>query len=134
MWRHDPALIAYQPTPGAMASEPRVLARHSLGATPGAATFADLLGSGREAEVLVPDGARLAACAAAAKRFRESRPQGDVLDLTAWSGSRIARATGRTRSLPSPAGWAAPVRRTSSSTAGPARRPGRGRPAAGRGR
>jgi hypothetical protein len=46
MCRHDPALTGFQPTLGAMAEEPRVLARHSLGASPGTATFADLLGSG----------------------------------------------------------------------------------------
>jgi hypothetical protein len=84
MWRHDPALTAYQPTPGAMASEPRVLARHSLGATPGTATFADLLGSGRDAEVLVLAGARLAAYDSAGKRLWESRPEGYVLDRVGW--------------------------------------------------
>src|SRR6185312_6260294 len=85
MWRHDPSLTAYQPTPGAMASEPRVLARHFLGATPGAATFADLLGSGRDAEVLVLAGARLVAYDAAGKRLWESRPEGYVLDRVEWA-------------------------------------------------
>ena len=56
MWRHDPALTGYQPTPGAMAKEPRIVAKHFLGASPGTATFADLLGSGRDAEVLVLGG------------------------------------------------------------------------------
>lgn len=40
-----------------MAKEPRILARHFLGASHGTATFADLLGSGRVAEVLVLAGA-----------------------------------------------------------------------------
>jgi hypothetical protein len=59
MWRYDPALTSYQPTPGAMEKEPRILARHSLGASPGTATFADLIGSGRDFEVLVLAGSRL---------------------------------------------------------------------------
>src|SRR4051794_32062797 len=61
MWRHDTSLTAYQPAPGAMAGEPRVLARHFVGAGTGATTFADLLGSGRDSEVLVLAAARLAA-------------------------------------------------------------------------
>src|SRR5689334_20122408 len=80
MWRHDPALTGYQPAPGAMAREPRILTRHLLGASPGTATFADLLGSGRDAEVIVLAGPRLAAYGTDAERLWESRPQGYVLD------------------------------------------------------
>lgn len=44
-----------------MAKEPRILARHFLEASPGTATFADPLGSGRDAEVLVLAGTSLTA-------------------------------------------------------------------------
>ena len=84
MWRHDPALTGYQPTPEAMAKEPRILARHFLGASPGVPTFADLLGSGRDAEVLVLAAGRLAAYGADGGRLWESRPQGYVLDHVEW--------------------------------------------------
>ena len=84
MWRRDSALTGYQPTPGAMAKEPRVLARLFLGASPGTATLADLLGSGRDSEVLVLAGARLAAYGADGERLWESRPQGYVLDHVEW--------------------------------------------------
>ncbi len=84
MWRHDPALTGFQPTPGAMAKEPHILARHFLGASPGTAAFADLLGSGRDSEVLVLAGARLAAHGVDGKRLWESRPQGYVLDHVEW--------------------------------------------------
>ena len=83
MWRHDPALTGYQPTPGAMTKEPRILARHFLGASPGVPTFADL-GSGRDAEVLVLAGARLTAYGADGKRLWECRPHGYVLDHVEW--------------------------------------------------
>jgi hypothetical protein len=84
MWRHDPALTGYQPTPGAMAKEPRILARHFLGASPGTTTFADLLGSGLDSEVLVLAGAHLTAYEADGKRLWESRTQGHVLDHVEW--------------------------------------------------
>src|SRR3954470_22976537 len=84
MWRHDPAQTGYQPIPGAMTGEPRILAQHSLGASPGTATFADLLGSGRDAEVLVLAGARLAAYRADGQRLWESAPPGYVLDHVEW--------------------------------------------------
>jgi outer membrane protein assembly factor BamB len=84
MWRHDPALTGYQPAPGAMAREPRILARHPLGASPGTTTSADLLGSGHDAEVLVLAGARLAAYGAGGERLWERRPQGYVLDHVEW--------------------------------------------------
>src|SRR5262249_14836127 len=58
--------------------------RHFLGASPGTATFADLLGSGRDAEVLVLAGARLTAYGADGKQIWESRPQGYVLDHVEW--------------------------------------------------
>ncbi len=84
MWRHDTALTGYQPSPGRMTEEPRILARHSLGASPGTASFADLLGSGRDAEVLVLAAARLTAYGADGQRLWESRPQGYVLDHLEW--------------------------------------------------
>lgn len=84
MWRHDPSQTGYQPTPGAMTREPRILARHFLGASTGAATFADLLGSGRAAEVLVLAGGRLSAHAGDGRRLWESRPGGYVLDHVEW--------------------------------------------------
>jgi hypothetical protein len=84
MWRHDPILTGYQPTPGAMARAPRILARHFLGASPGTATFADLLGSGRDAELLVLAEARLSAYGADGRRLWESRPRGYVLDHLEW--------------------------------------------------
>ncbi len=84
MWRHDPALTGYEATPGAMSKEPRILARHLLGASPDTATFADLLESGRDAERLLFAGARLTACGADGKRHWESRPPGYVLDHVEW--------------------------------------------------
>src|SRR4051812_28567810 len=84
MWRHDMSLTGYQPAPGAMSKDPRILARHSLGASPGTATFADLLGSGREAELLVVAGARLAAYGADGKPLWEARPPGYVPDHVEW--------------------------------------------------
>ncbi|HEY2429035.1 MAG TPA: hypothetical protein VGI06_08905 [Acidimicrobiales bacterium] len=84
MWRHDRILTGYQPAPGRMASEPRILATHSLGASPGSATFVDLLGSGRDAEVLVLAGARLAAYRSDGQRLWESAMAGYVLDHVEW--------------------------------------------------
>jgi hypothetical protein len=59
MWRHDTALTGYQNMPGAMRSEPRILARHFVGAGIGVPTFADLLRSGRDSEILIVAGSRL---------------------------------------------------------------------------
>jgi hypothetical protein len=84
MWRHDTALTAYQPLPAAMTGEPRVLASHVVGTGPGVPTFADLLGTGKDAEVLVVARARLSAYDSSGKRLWEFVPQGYVLGQVEW--------------------------------------------------
>ncbi len=84
MWRHDTALTAYQPVPGAMTKEPRILAKYFIGAGHGATTFADLLGTGKDSEVLVVARGRLHAYAESGKRLWEYVPQGYVLSQVEW--------------------------------------------------
>lgn len=84
MWRHDPTLSGHQPVPGSMTKEPRVLARHRPGASPGAATFADLLGSGKDAEVLALAVSRLDAYARDGTPLWQSQPRGHVLGHVEW--------------------------------------------------
>ena len=68
MWRHDTALTAYQPVPGAMTKEPQIVAKRFIGTGHGALTFADLLGTGKDTEVLVLARGRLHAYAKSGKK------------------------------------------------------------------
>ncbi len=84
MWRHDLLLTGNQPLSGGMAKEPRVLAKYFLGAQQGAATFADLLGSGTNNEVIVNARARLIAYDRNGGQLWESSPEGYVMDHVEW--------------------------------------------------
>jgi hypothetical protein len=84
MWRHDSLLTAYQPLPGRMTEAPRVLAKHVIGASRGATTFADLLGTGKDTEVLVIARGRLLAHAESGKQLWNYTPQGYILSQIEW--------------------------------------------------
>ncbi len=84
MWRHDARLTGYQPLPGAMKRAPEVLAKYSLGAGPGAATWADLSGKGQAHEILMVARGHLSAYDEKGKRLWECVPQGYVLSKVEW--------------------------------------------------
>ena len=84
MWRHDTTLTAFQPLPGAMKTEPRVLVKYFVGSQQGAATFADLRGTGKKDDILITARARLFAYDAGGRKLWESAPEGYVIDRVEW--------------------------------------------------
>lgn len=84
MWRRDAALTAFQPMPGAMKTEPRVLGKYFLGSRHGNHIPADLRGTGEKSEFLVTARARLFAYDAKGKALWESAPEGYIIDRVEW--------------------------------------------------
>jgi PQQ-like domain len=83
-WRHDGPLTGYQPLPGAMRSEPRILARYFVGAEKGAPVFADLLGTGKADDVVIAARAGLFAWDGRGKPLWTCAVPGYVVDRVLW--------------------------------------------------
>ena len=84
MWRHDAGLTGLQPLPGAMAEEPRVLARYFVGARTGTAFFADLRGTGAASDFVIAARAGLTAWDASGRLLWKSAPLGFAIERVQW--------------------------------------------------